>query len=239
MRRTLLAWSVAFSTVLLATSVTQAATPAAKAPAPKAAATAAEPTVGPDGIQRDPAGVRGMSPYNEALAKGRKAVEANEIDKAISAYQEAIQVDPKAAVGYHLLAQMQIAKGDSEAAAKTLKDARDKDGTEAEQSKVLMLTAILVEQKVPGTPSKPTLEALLPTVEEAKQAWQGFVAYVAGHPKALDYRATGTERNKQLDLRVEREKAYIPVKQRIADNAKERAEEAQKAAVADAAKGGR
>ena len=95
-----------------------------------------------------------------------------------------------------------------------------------------------IEQKIPGAPSKPTLEALMPFIEEAKQAWEGFVSYVAGHPKALDYRATGVERKKQLDARVDREKAYIPVKQRIADNAKERAEEAQKAAAAEAAKGG-
>ena len=59
---------------------------------------------------------------------------------------------------------------------------------------------------------------------------------VAEHTKAPDYRASATERKKRLDGRTDIEKAYIPVKHRIAERTKERTAEAEKAAAAEAAK---
>jgi len=194
-------------------------------------------TIGPDGIRRDPAGIRGLSPYNEQLGKGRKLFQNNDLDGALGAFQEAVKLDPKNMYAYVLVAQIQIAKGDVEGAKKTIADARDKDGTEPVRAKYLFFSSDLGERAIPGIPSKPTLEVLQPAIDLAKQAWEAYSAFVAEHTKAPDYRASATERKKRLDGRIDIEKAYLPVKQRIEARNKERAADAAKAVAADAAKG--
>ena len=218
-----------------ASALAQDKTPAAADKKP-GAATASSSTLGPDGMRRDPAGIKGISPYNEILAKGRKLYQNKDYDGAIASFEEAVKLDPKNMYAYELIAQVQVLKGDVEAAKKTLAEARDKDGTDPVKAKGLFFGADFSERAIPGIPSKPTLEALQPVVELAKQAWDAYAAFVAEHTKAPDYRASATERKKRLDGRIEIEKAYVPVKQRIADRAKERAAEAEKAAAADAAK---
>jgi hypothetical protein len=219
MRKPLLALGVALGTTLLAASPADAKAPASAS-----------------GPLRDPAGVKGISPYQEIIAKGRKAVQAQELDAALAAFQEAVQTEPKATLGHLLLAQTQLLKGDQPTATKTIAEARATQGPEDVTSKLLMLTADLDERAVPGTPAKPTIEALQPKIDQARTAWEGYASFAAGHTKAPDYRATATERKKQLDARLEREKAYLAVKQRIADNIAEGAREAEKSAAADAAK---
>lgn len=201
-----------------------------------AAAAGAKAAASPDGVTRDPAGVKGISPFQEIIARGRKAVQAGDADGALAAFQQAVQTEPKATLGHVLLAQAQLLKGDAAAATQTVEGARATQAPEDITSKLLMLTADLVERGVPGTPAKPTLEAIQPKIDQARTAWEGYSSFVAGHTKAPDYRATATERKKQLDARLEREKAFQVVKQRIADNVAESAKEAEKAAAADAAK---
>jgi tetratricopeptide (TPR) repeat protein len=213
-----------------------AASPSAHAGDKKPAASATKPTLGADGVRRDPAGLKGVSPYNEQLGKARKLFQNKDMEGAMAAFQDAVKLDPKNMLGYLLVAQMQITKGDVEAAKKTLAEARDKDGTEPVRAKYLFLASDMSERAIPGIPSKPTLDVLQPPLDAAKQAWEAYSAYAAEHTKAPDYRASATERKKRLDGRADLEKAYIPVKQRIAERNKERAAEAEKAAAAEAAK---
>jgi tetratricopeptide (TPR) repeat protein len=202
----------------------------------KASATASSSTLGPDGVRRDPAGIKGISPYHEMLAKGRKLFQNKDYDGAIASFQEAVKLDAKNAYAYVLIAEVQLSKGDVDAAKQTLTDARDKEGAELAKAKLRFLAADTSERAIPGIPSKPTVEALAPLVDLAKQTWDAYAAFVAEHTKAPDYRASSTERKKRLDGRVELEKAFVPVKQRITDRNKERAAEADKAAAAEAAK---
>lgn len=171
-----------------------------------------------DGVHRDPAGQKGISPYNEALAKGRKAFGGQDYDAAIAAFQEAIGIDAKAAMAHLLLAQVHMAKGDAPGAKQALSSARETRGTEAEQSKLLMVQANVDERS--AEPSKDGKAAV--TWNGAKESWSGYAAFVAGHSKAPDYRATATERNTKIDQRVKRVKDYEIVRKRIADNAKKR-----------------
>jgi hypothetical protein len=174
-----------------------------------------------DGIRRDPAGQKGISPYNEQLAKGRKAFEAKDLDGAIAAFQQAIAQDGQPMLGHILLAQTQWAKGDRAAAAATIQGARQSAGTEPQQSKLLFLDAEVAERtaedKVDGPEDTPEDSWKAP-----KEAWSGYASFVAGHTAALDYRASSTERDKQIEARIKREKDYAIVRKRIADNAKKR-----------------
>jgi hypothetical protein len=184
--------------------------------------------VGKDGIRRDPAGVRGLSPFQETLARGREAFQKQDLAGAIAHFQQATTLDDKQVLGYLLLAQVQLAKGELDAAAGTAALARKaQQGTPTHSSKALMLTADLAERAVPGPAAKATVEALQPKLDAAKEAWDGYAGYVAGQSKAPDYRASATERKKQIDARLEREKAYVIVKQRIAENAREAEDKAK------------
>lgn len=179
--------------------------------------------VGSDGVRRDPAGQKGISPYNERLAKGRKAFESKDLDGAIAAFEQAVASDKQPMTGYILLAQARWAKGDRAGAAQATEDARQSAGTEAQQSKLLFFDGEIAERTaedaVKGPEDNPSDNWTTP-----KEAWSGYAAFVAGHTKALDYRASATERDKQIDARIKRETDYAIVRKRIADNAKKRAQ---------------
>jgi hypothetical protein len=207
MRFEILAWSAALAVTLGAADAN--------------AAGGKPGTPGADGIRRDPAGQKGISPYNEQLAKGRKAFEAKDLDGAIAAFQQAIALEAEPMLGHILLAQAQWAKGDRTAAAQTTQAARQSAGTEPQQSKLLFLDAEVAERAAEDQTEGPE-EAPEPTWKPPKDAWSGYAAFVAGHTNALDYRASATERDKQIDARIQREKDFAIVRKRIADNAKKR-----------------
>lgn len=176
---------------------------------------------GPDGVRRDPAGQKGISPYNEQLAKGRKAVQEGDLDGAVAAFQQATQLDDKPLLGYLLLGQVLLAKGDRAAAVQASQDGRQRAGTEQQQSKMLMFDADLSERTAEDANEGPDQDPEV-TWKPPREAWTGYAAFVGGHPKAPDYRQSATEREKQIQARVKREKDYAIVRKRIADNAKKR-----------------
>ena len=183
MRFEILAWSAALALTLGAVDAN--------------AADAKVGTPGPDGIRRDPAGQKGISPYNEQLAKGRKAFEDKDLDGAIAAFQQAVALDAGPMLGHILLAQAQWAKGDRAAAAQTTQGARQSAGTESQQSKLLFLDAEVTERTAEDQAEGPE-DAAEATWKPAKDAWNGYAAFVAGHTSALDYRASSTERDLSL-----------------------------------------
>ncbi len=90
-----------------------AAAPATTAAAAKSAATSsasAKPTA--SAIKRDPRGIKGISPFTEALKKGDSALVARDFDGAIAEYREAIAKDPQNALGHYRIGEAQLAKGD-------------------------------------------------------------------------------------------------------------------------------
>jgi tetratricopeptide (TPR) repeat protein len=94
-----------------AKGVPSAAIPAANAPSPlhpgpNAAPNAASP------VRRDAKGVKGISPFFEALKKGDNSLIARDFDAAIAAYREAITKDPQNALGHYRVGEAEIAKGD-------------------------------------------------------------------------------------------------------------------------------
>jgi tetratricopeptide (TPR) repeat protein len=63
------------------------------------------------GVRRDPHGVKGISPFQEAVKKGDNALVARDFDGALAAYREAISSEPENALGQYRLGETQIAKG--------------------------------------------------------------------------------------------------------------------------------
>ena len=178
-------------------------------------------------VKRDPNGVTGISPYNEALAKGREAFTKNDHDGAIAEFDEAIAKDGSRVMAYLLKAQAQLDKGDLAGATATAESANGKKGTEEEQSKVIYLQAELGERKAnepnkkdaPAPPTeKDALEKALRSVwDRVKEGWSAYGAFVTEHTRAPNYSASADDRKQKVDDRVKREKDYGEVRGR-ADN---------------------
>lgn len=177
-------------------------------------------------IRRDPNGITGISPYMEAIAKGRGAFTSGDHAGAISAFDDAIAKDSERALAYLLKAQTQLDQGDLAAATATADQGNGKKGTEAEQSKLVFLQAELRERNADAPQND---EAPLPTDKEAlekalqkiwdgvKEGWSAYSAFVAEHGGAPNYSASADDRKQQVDARVKREKDYGEVRGR-ADN---------------------
>lgn len=179
-----------------------------------------------DGVKRDPDGVTGISPYNEALAKGREAFTKNDHEGAITAFDEAIAKDGSRVLAYLLKAQAQLEKGDLAGATATAESANGKKGTEEEQSKVVFLQAELNERTAntpkkdapaPATEKDALEKALRSVWDKVKEGWSAYSAFVTEHTRAPNYSASADDRKQKVDDRVKREKDYGEVRGR-ADN---------------------
>ena len=173
-------------------------------------------------VRRDPAGTKGISPYMEDLAKGRSAFQNKDATAAIAAFDAAIAKDPERLLGYLLKAQAQLAKNDLDGAFATAAVGRTKSGTEAEQGKMLFLSAELDERKANTKPGEENevsaLERLKLKWDTVKDAWSRYVTHQTEHPTAPDFKASAEDRNAKIDARVKRDADYAHVKKRIADN---------------------
>lgn len=175
-------------------------------------------------IHRDP---KGVSPYHQELAKGRKAVQAKNLDGAASAFESAIAKDPTQMHGYLLLAQVHLAKGDLDGALETAEKGRSKAGSDDVKSKLLFLRSDLLERKhnsAPGADNAPgsPLDAIAKKWEEAKVGWADYSAFLTSlSGGAEDHRASAEERVKRIEDRVKRDNDYAAVRKRILDGEKD------------------
>jgi len=178
-------------------------------------------TVDDDGVRRDPAGHKGISPYEEELAAGRDAFGDGQHDDAIAAFKRAIAKDDTKLDAYLLISQVQLVKGDRDAALKTLTKARGKRATEGVQAKVLIFRADVLEreanlqvrdEKAAGGLS----DALKTAWDKSKEAWTAYAAFLDEHTRVKGYKPTADERKKQIDARQQREKDLAPVRTRMA-----------------------
>jgi len=63
-------------------------------------------------VRRDPRGLKGISPFSEALQRGDAAVLARDFDGAIAAYRDALAKETENALGYYRVGEAQLLKGD-------------------------------------------------------------------------------------------------------------------------------
>ena len=180
-----------------------------------AADAAAPPKKSADGVRRDPKGVKGISPFWEAVKKGDSAFIARDFDSAIAAYKEAIAAEPQNALGHYRAGEAQIAKGDLKEAA----------------------TAFAAGLRFVGTddPLKAKLEFALADVGERQKAyddatakWSDYETFTTATPAAKGFPATATERKKVIETWKKVSADSVDVKARIEKRLKEADEAVRK-----------
>jgi tetratricopeptide (TPR) repeat protein len=151
-------------------------------------------------VRRDPKGVKGISPFWEAIRKGDAAYIARDFDAALAAYSEAIQQEPQNGLGHYRAGEAYLAKGDLKKAEEAWMAAlRFASSDRALKAKVLFVLADLRERQQ--------------SYQEAKDAWATYKTNVQGAAGA--YPETADDRAKRIDEWVDTKAKYEPVKQRI------------------------
>ena len=183
-----------------------------------AAAPSAGATSAPSGdIRRDPRGIKGISPFWEAIKRGDDAVAARDLDGAKAAYEEAIRTDPHAGMGQYRMGELQLMKGQMKDAEASWQEALRFSGEDPSlRAKVLFVLADLKERQR--------------AFEEATNGWNAYEAHAKASPDAKSFPATAADRKKRIQEWKQLEADYGPVKERI----KKRLEEADKKAAESA-----
>jgi tetratricopeptide (TPR) repeat protein len=177
------------------------------------------PEIGADGVRRDPKGIKGISPYIELINKGDRAFVARDFDGAISAYREAIKLEPEKPLGHYRVGEAQLLKGDQkEAEAAFVNGLRfvGKDGTL--KGKLIFALADLRERQKNN--------------DEAIGRWKEYSTNADTEKEAITYPATATERVARNEAWKKNVAESAEVKERIAKRLKE-ADEASRKSAAD------
>lgn len=166
-----------------------------------------------DGVRRDPKGIKGISPFWEAIKKGDDQYIIREYDAAAEAYKEALTQEPQNALGHYRLGEAYVALGKLDEAQASYESAKRFSGEDkALKAKVLFVLADLQERKR--------------ELDRAKNDWSAYESYGKAESATKTYPETPADRKKRIDEWKKLEEQYAEVKKRIA----ERLEEADKKA---------
>jgi tetratricopeptide (TPR) repeat protein len=192
---------VVSSTVVAAAAVADTPTgpPAAAADASGRPASSAVP------LRFDP---RGKNPFGPKIMKGHAAYGARDFQGAIAAYKDAIKDDSADPFAHYFLGEAELAAGNiAEADASFAAGLRVVAAKDDLHAKLLFVVADLRERQGKWT--------------DAKRAWDDYAQFLSAHPNVKGFAATATERNRVIDVHMDLEAKYAPVKQRIEQRIKE------------------
>jgi len=160
------------------------------------------------GVRRDPKGIKGISPFWEAVKKGDSAFTARDFDGAIVAYREAITAEPQNALGHYRAGEAQIAKGDLKEAEAAFESGLRFVGNDSMlKAKLDFAVADLGERKK--------------AYDDAIAKWTEYETFTTAQPDAKGYPATGTERKKVVETWKKVSADALEVKARIDKRLKE------------------
>jgi tetratricopeptide (TPR) repeat protein len=148
----------------------------------------------------------GGSNFKPAVADGVAKYAARDFPGAVAAFQKAIEADPKNPLGHYFLGEAQLAAGnltEAEAAWTRASLVANDSKDPSIRAKVLFVLADLKERQ-----KKP---------DEAKAAWQVYLDWAAKYPEAKAFTGSGQSRQQMIDAMMKQDKAYVVVRQRIAD----------------------
>ena len=166
-------------------------------------------------VRRDPKGIKGISPFWEAVKKGDSAFVARDFDGAIAAYREAITAEPQNALGHYRAGEAQIAKGDlKEAGAAFASGLRFVGNDLPLKAKLDFAVADLAERQK--------------TYDDASQKWTEYETFTTSQPAAKGYPASATERKKVVENWKKVSSDAAEVKARIDKRLKEADEAVRK-----------
>jgi tetratricopeptide (TPR) repeat protein len=192
-----------------------ASPPAASGVAPAAPAPAKAATG--ESVRRDPKGIKGISPFWEAIKKGDDALAARDAEGAIAAYQEAIKADPHNGMGQYRIGEVELSRGKMKEAEEAWQAALRFAGENAVlKAKILFVLADAKERQR--------------AFEEETNGWNAYEAHLKAQPAAKGYPASAADRKKRITEWKQLVTDYAPVKERI----KTRLAEAEKQSAASA-----
>ena len=195
----------------LALPVTASAQDKDKAPAADKAATSGKS----GGVRKDPQGIKGISPFWEALKKGDDLYVARDFDGAIGAYKDAITKEPQNPLGHYRIGEAHLAKNDTqEAEASWVAALRYVGADHVLKAKIMFVLADLRERQK--------------SYDDATDRWSAYAQFAQAQPKAKAYPNTATNRKQRIDTWKKLLTDYSAVKERIANRLKEADEKAKK-----------
>jgi len=170
----------------------------------------------PTEVPKDPTGVRGISPFWEAVNRGDAAFIAQNLDGAASEYRAAITSAPKNSVGHLRMAELSLKQGELTQAQEFISSAiRFSGGALHLEAQAKFLLAMLREAQG--------------ATDDALDSWRAYKALAAKVPAnappqskgplpARVYSATADTRLAALETRKKLEADYLSVKERIKKN---------------------
>jgi tetratricopeptide (TPR) repeat protein len=150
--------------------------------------------------------VPGASPYVRKVANGIRLAASRDLDGATSALREAVQDQPSSAMAYYYLGEVQRLRGDMETALSTFERCTSFAGSQND--------ALYQARCMRGKAD--TLERMNGRREDARTAWNDYVRFADAH-RQVSSPETGRARMQAIDAQLEQARAYIEVRQRIAE----------------------
>jgi tetratricopeptide (TPR) repeat protein len=165
-------------------------------------AAAAKPAVKSE-PRRDPHGVKGISPFSEALKRGDSALLARDLEGALVAYREALAKEPQNALGQYRLGEAQVLKGDLH------------EADEAFSAALRFVSATNPSLKAKLQFALADLRERQKAYDEASAKWTEYEAFTAAQKDAQGFPASGTERKKVVEAWKKLSADSLEVKARI------------------------
>ena len=153
--------------------------------------------------RRDPHGIKGISPFGEALKRGDGAMLTLDLEGALVAYREALSKEPENALAHYRLGEVQIMKGDlHEAEAAFSAGLRFVNpANPALKAKLLFALADLRERQK--------------AYDEASARWTEYESFTTGQRDAPVFPASGSERKRVIEAWKQLSADSAAVKARI------------------------
>lgn len=141
---------------------------------------------GPGPLRKDPKGIKGISPFQEAIKKGDDLFVARDFEGAVAAYTEASSHEPKNPLGHYRLGEAQIAAGDL-------------GGAEAAFIAGLRFAGSNAQLKAKLTFALADVHERQKAYDKAGERWSEYQALTTQQPEARGFLATAVERRRALE----------------------------------------
>jgi tetratricopeptide (TPR) repeat protein len=137
-------------------------------------------------LRKDPKGVKGISPFQEAIKRGDDLFVAHDFEGAVAAYTEASSREPKNALGHYRLGEAQIAAGDL-------------GGAEAAFIAGLRFAGSDASLKAKLTFALADVHERQKAYDKASERWSEYQTLSTQQPDARGFPATAIERKRALE----------------------------------------
>jgi tetratricopeptide (TPR) repeat protein len=170
-------------------------------------------------VKRDPEGLKGISPFWEALKKGDDLYVARDLDGAITQYKDAISKSPQNPMGHYRIGEAHLGKGDLQEAEAAWVAALRYVGKDASlKGKIMFVLADLRERQK--------------SYDDAIERWTAYATFATQQTQVKLYPATPTDRKKKIEEWKKISAESAEVKKRIEARLKEADAKAKKDAEA-------